>query len=232
MRKILDVLITYHSNARFIHPLTGKVYQMIGKTTSGSSLTAFVNSLYTGISFRYVFFRKMKNNTLYFDDYIRLWEGGDDNLYSERVECNFTPFSIAPYFTEIGLTYTSTDKSGELLSYNEKLDKKDFLKRYWRWDIHANRIVCPLELEAILKIPLWTKRNQAKREISSLEIFYDNVDAAIRELSLHGDVVYDMYVKKYRKFFQTHPHLHKPRLLDFDREHIIKLVIEDDACYY
>jgi hypothetical protein len=66
-----------------------------------------------------------------------------------------------------------------------------YLKRKFVFDEVAQRYIAPLDLDVILEIPQWTKRGSHEESI-----LLANIDVALRELSLHGQEIFEQYATK------------------------------------
>lgn len=69
-----------------------------------------------------------------------------------------------------------------------KIGNIEFIKRSFVFDRTSSLWLAPLRLDVVLEIPCWTKRKD------SLTITTDNVEVAIRELSLHSKDIFDAWV--------------------------------------
>ena len=133
----------------------------------------------------------------YFDEVSPLFLG-DDNIYGvhPRIAKTYTPKLIAETVAYEGHIYTSVDK-GPAPSVLDTLENSSVLKRGFR-KCRDGFYDAPLELDTVLEMPMWTRDNADR-----LVIAQQNMDTAIRELSLHGKEVFEEWIPKFRKFAGT-----------------------------
>jgi hypothetical protein len=118
---------------------------------------------------------------------------GDDNLISvgEPLRGWFNQTTLTRAFAKIGFTYTSEDKSEGGFESLRSIDEVSFLKRSWRYDPIVNTYVAALDLDTILEMIQWTKKND-----KDFNFVKTNVDTSLKELSAHGDLVWDKWSAK------------------------------------
>lgn len=139
-------------------------------------------------------------SALDFEDHVSALFLGDDNIFSvsERYKDIFTEEAVAGFVSKYGHVYTSADKS-PAKKVLTPLENHTVLKRSFRFEPLAQEYVGPLDLDVVLEIPLWTRSGQ-----DYLKIAVDNMNTAIRELSLHGREVFDLWLPKMRVFAGRH----------------------------
>jgi len=90
----------------------------------------------------------------------------------------------------IGLTYTSELK-GDIAEALRSITEVSYLKRMFRYDSSRRRWVAPLDIDSILECLYWTRRRDDAEVITQ-----QNVDFALKELSLHGEDIYSKYAPR------------------------------------
>lgn len=180
-------------NSKHITP-SGQIYQQTHSLPSGHPLTTIINSLYNHIAFRYCWVLAHGGrieSVFEFTDYVYLIAYGDDNVlnvHPDKADI-FNQRVCIEKMAEIGLTYTSEKKEvTHLVPAFRKLDEVSFLKREFVYDDELKRYIAPLELGVITEMPYWTKVND-----ESDFIVRDNLEAAVRELALHEEEVWDKW---------------------------------------
>lgn len=185
------------------HIREDSVFAWPSSLPSGHPCTTIANNLYNHISFNLCWIQLglpvFGPESFY--ERVYLVTMGDDNLYSVHPKYRdcFNEFAVSREMAKLGLTYTSEIKGEHLHAALRKLNEVSFLKRSFRWDSSLAIWVAPIELDVILDIPNWTKRNDDMRDA----ITTDNVEVALMELSLHGKDTYAQYapcmLKAYRE---------------------------------
>eukprot|EP00918_Siedleckia_nematoides_P017821 GHVU01038201.1.p1 GENE.GHVU01038201.1~~GHVU01038201.1.p1 ORF type:complete len:2755 (-),score=186.31 GHVU01038201.1:129-7826(-) len=120
---------------------------------------------------------------------------GDDN--ASKVNWKYRAFnavSFAKYLESYGIPVTSADKESAIKPRMAK-SEVSFLKRTFRYCRYRNRFVGPLELSSIVKRLLCYMQTRADPR----EVFGQNVDGALMELSLHPKEVFLEAKKKIQK---------------------------------
>lgn len=151
---------------------------------------------------------------------------GDDNEMSVgpplRIWFNQTTLTRA--FAKIGFTYTSEDKSELGVDSLRSIDEVSFLKRSWKYDPIVNTYIAPLDLNTILEMIQWTKKND-----KDYNFVRTNVDTALKELSAHGDGAWDQWAPKILRAAQDKLS-YMPSIVD--RRHALSLQLsrEDMNC--
>jgi hypothetical protein len=113
------------------------------------------------------------------------------------------------------MTYTNEAKTGNIVPFRSLSDVK-FLKRGFRKDV---RFYAPLELDVIMEMPQWVKT-----DLNVIDNTVNNVETALRELSLHPEPVFNEYsqqlLRASREHLPTQPEVLtylNYRLLDFNK---------------
>jgi hypothetical protein len=127
-----------------------------------------------------------------FDRFVNLVVYGDDN------ELNIAKQAIG-YFNQrtmeekmylLGHIYGEEKKTGRSF-VSRTIEEVTILKRSFRFDEDLGRYVAPHDLEVILDIPYWVHSKQCADQITR-----DNVDLALRELSMFDKKVFDEWAPK------------------------------------
>jgi len=130
-----------------------------------------------------------------FPDIVHCFFLGDDNIFAVRQDyaSKFTPQLIAETVAYEGHVYTDVNK-GPAQAKLGSLSEASVLKRGFR-KLSDGSYDAPLDLDTVLEMPMWT-RDSADRVV----IAGQNIDTALRELSLHGENVFNEWLPKLRKF--------------------------------
>ncbi len=184
----LDVADSYHIRGN-------RVYQWNGAMTSGAFLTIILNFLYNLFAFYYAWYKLHnfdRNCLREFKHHVFPQIVGDDNTFctSQIYIDKFTLQYIVDAIKDIGLTATSAAKDGNIGPY-KRIDQVTFLKRRWRYCEITRRYVAPIDLYSILETLYWVKN---KDEMYSTTC--SNVDLIFKELSLHGEEVFNEWEPK------------------------------------
>jgi hypothetical protein len=176
------------------HIFSNVIYEWPSSLPSGHPLTIIINCMYNHIAFRYCFFKTFPKENLVFNECVELQVTGDDNIFSvhDRYSDQFNELALPTLMAECGLKYT-TELKGKAVKPWRKLTEVNFLKRSFRFEKIFGCYVGPLDLSSILEIPCWTKKANGE------EIFYDNLNVFIRELSIHDTETFNYYAKAIRK---------------------------------
>ena len=117
---------------------------------------------------------------------------GDDNLIAvgEGMRSWYNQTTLTRAFSKIGFTYTSENKTGEVEPLRS-IDDVSFLKRKWIYDPIVHTYVAALDLDTILEMPQWTKKRD--KDFNNTRTV---VETALKELSAHGDVIWNEWFPK------------------------------------
>ena len=193
------------------HIVDGVIYEWMSGLPSGHPFTIIINTIYNHINARYTWIKEMGTIVGYNENVYAISQG-DDLAYAvtDEYRDKFNDYKIHERVKEVGMTYTASDKSGEIKPL-KSLTHITFLKRAFVFDPRENLWIAPLVLKSILKMVDWTKRKQRNKIVA------DNVIIALKELSLHDRYVFDDYSVKIRREFKHHyPFLHTSEPLDMD----------------
>lgn len=179
------------------HIIVDAIYEWRDSLPSGHPFTTIMNCLYNKFVFRLAWFdyNDFKLESLQkFITHVILFVLGDDNVFAvSGKHLAFNEPFLSKTLKKYGLDYTNETKS---ISSNigRDLNEVEFLKRKWFFNDYYHRFVCPLNLDVIKEMVLWTKDQYDSRQIT-----IDNVDFAISELSLHGKEIFDDFAIQFSK---------------------------------
>jgi len=114
---------------------------------------------------------------------------GDDNVWSVSESIPVQPSQVAEVLGKVGYTVTGADK--QAVGGFKRLEDCTFLKRGFRFDDDYKIYVAPLSLTTIKSFPYWTQSS------STIQDEIDNMNLAVRELSLHSEEVYNELFPKF-----------------------------------
>jgi len=178
-----------------VHVYDGTVYLWNHSQPSGNPLTAILNSVYNILSLRYVWI-SITVGTKYhtmgaFAEHVAAITYGDDNTLnvSDEVIALYNQVTMAEAYAKIGMTYTDETKSGQMVPFRT-LEDVQFLKRKFVYDKELARWRAPLTLETILEMPNWVRKTP---DINTDAQTCLNVEAAVRELAIHGKEVFELH---------------------------------------
>jgi hypothetical protein len=166
-------------------------YQLHDSLATGVFGTALWNSMYNIVCFRAAFVHAIGDVRAIteYRNHVYTIAFGDDNVVnvSHEVAHRFNQVIASKVLKQkFNLNYGSDQKEDKnAMQAFRPLTELTFLKRKWRYDDLVCRFVAPLELDVILEAPYWTKKGDLQEVIER-----DNVNFAIRELSLHDDLTY------------------------------------------
>lgn len=225
--RIREILWLEIVNSR--HVLNDSVVEWFGGMPSGNTFTPLINTIYNNKLFRLTW-AKINGTCTYamiaaFSKAVRLIALGDDNLYSVREEYRdkFDEFAVSKAMSSFGMTYTSELK-GESQVGLRKLTDVEFLKRSFRFDNTSLMWVAPLRLDVVLEIPYWTKGDASV----FTTITESNVNETMKELSLHGKEVFDVWSPRIVRACETRMSF-VPKFLSYES---CKEAVLDSESYY
>jgi hypothetical protein len=194
--------VLFWSKIRSKHICGRMVYYWHGALPSGDPLTVIINSLIHLIIIRYVFVLIVGLEQLSrFNNLVRVCTYGDDGVYTAHDEIvdEFNQNSVAKAYAIIGYTFTTEDKGDQtdVLPYRP-ISEVSFLKRRFVYLEEACRVVAPLNLDTVLEIPYWVKKNNDIDEQTAV-----NCKFAFRELTLHGPTMYEEWSLKIKRAFEN-----------------------------
>jgi hypothetical protein len=178
------------------------VYNVTHCQPSGCPLTAIINSWYFLLLCRIVFLlcamfyeasKMLRRGTLanmeVYNKCVAEVSYGDDNIVAvhESISEWFNQQTMTEAFEVCGHIYTDEAKSG-IQYVTRDLSEIAYLKRKFVFDDVAYRYIAPLDLDVVLEIPQWTKKGSLAESI-----LMGNIDITLRELSLHGEQVFEKY---------------------------------------
>lgn len=185
-----------------VHISEDIVYEWRSSLPSGHPMTSIVNSMYNHIAMAFCYYSIQKElgyiEPMSFYGRVYLIVMGDDNLFAVNGEAAyFTEENIATHMRKLGLKYTSDTKDGVNVQLREMIEVS-FLKRHFRRDYTVplaglyGMWVAPLDIDTILQIPFWYRKSIEPQR----EIVRTNVETVLKELSLHGEDVYNLWADK------------------------------------
>uniref|UniRef100_A0AB38ZJU3 RNA-directed RNA polymerase n=1 Tax=Crocidura shantungensis ribovirus 14 TaxID=3139534 RepID=A0AB38ZJU3_9VIRU len=194
--------------AQACHLCVNVVYMVTHCQPSGCPLTAILNSWYFLLLCRIVFLLcamvreselmcrvgTLANMDLY-NKCVAEVSYGDDNVVAvhDSIVEWFNQETMTVAFLACGHVYTDEAKSG-IQYISRDLNEIAYLKRKFLFDDTSYRYIAPLDLDVILEIPQWTKKGSLAESI-----LFGNIDITLRELSLHGEEIFDKYQKVIQK---------------------------------
>lgn len=194
--------------AQACHLCVNVVYMVTHCQPSGCPLTAILNSWYFLLLCRIVFLLcamvreseqmcrvgALANMELY-NKCVAEVSYGDDNVVAvhDSIVDWFNQETMTVAFLACGHVYTDEAKSG-IQYVSRDLSEIAYLKRKFLFDDTSYRYIAPLDLDVVLEIPQWTKKGSLAESI-----LFGNIDITLRELSVHGEEVFDKYQKVLQK---------------------------------
>jgi hypothetical protein len=194
--------VAYGQSIAHSYHIRGGVLELWpGSTPSGNYLTTLINCLINLMNLRWAFYRASDNQIScipHFKDHVVAEVLGDDNAVAVSPDYidKFSEAQIAKYVGELGYRATSASKDKPLSTEMTTIDHLELLKRTPRREpLLDGRYVLPLNIDTVLEIPLWTKKDKYT------EVACTNLDTSLHELSLHGQEAWDLYTPKMAAFF-------------------------------
>jgi len=181
-----------------IHLCENMFYSSTHSQPSGNPITTVLNSFYNSVSMRIAFYRCQKAagvTGVNFDDVVSMVSYGDDNVinFSDSIVDWFNQVDVTEAYATFGMIYTDEAKTGKIIPY-KTLPEVAYLKRSFRKE---NGIwFAPLDLSVCLEMCNWI-RDCPNHEAATC----DNIEAACRELSVHGKQVFDKWTPQLVKTF-------------------------------
>lgn len=159
---------------------------------SGHPLTSIINSMFVNVSFRYCWIKQTESLSSIdaFSDLVKLVAYGDDNISGIRPIAQTYGFdfrAIRYWMYTLGLAYTPENKLEDEYDY-KSLEECTFLKRGFRKEDGV--WYAPLDIDVVLEMPCWYRHGP-----EPLQRQADNIDNALRELSLHDSFTFDSYAE-------------------------------------
>jgi hypothetical protein len=173
-----------------------KVYMLDHTIPSGHPLTALANSMYSLMSFVYVWqdvFQDQPNmatNTSFFRHVAAAFYG-DDNVLNVTNEASkyFNQNTVVEPFERAGMTYTDELKSKFEMADTRPISVVSFLKRLFKYSKEVYAPVAPLELESIDESLYYTKKSCSVDNDLSMLVY-----ANCLEWALHGRELFDQRI--------------------------------------
>lgn len=222
----LRALATYLSDeATPLVCVNNDVFELDGKTMSGSLGTAEKNTMKLVLILMLAWYSMPKTQDLDFFEHVLNRHYGDDANASVKEEVieDFNCIVIHEFCKQVlGLTFTPADKTGKFYKYTN-VDNLVFLRRRFKYDERLDRYMAPLDYDSIVKMVTWTIPSNS---IPPDEQLASSMNSAIWELALHLDKnEHQLIVEKLRKIFlQVYPDYD---LRTFTYDYIIRSMIGD-----
>lgn len=188
-------MILWKEIVNSVHVYDNTVYLWNHSQPSGNPLTAILNSVYNILSLRYVWMSITVGTPYHtmeaYTTHVAAITYGDDNVLniSDEIAPIYNQVTMALAYEEIGMTYTDETKTGQMVPHRTLADVQ-FLKRKFVYDLELARWRAPLTLETILEMPNWVRRTP---DINTDAQTCLNVEAAVRELAIHGRETFEKY---------------------------------------
>ncbi|QQD86568.1 polyprotein [Diversinervus elegans virus] len=186
----------------FSYHISGKnVFQWLKSLPSGHYLTAIANSIFVliALSSAYLLALKRREQPVssldvdYFWEHFGLVAYGDDHVLAVPRSCAsfYNQNTLVDLLREFGLYYTDELKSARGVSDTRPLTDISYLKRSFRFDASVGKWVAPLSIDVILETPMWIRKCP-----DIYQQTFNNIEFALRELSMHNDEIWDEYAPK------------------------------------
>jgi len=162
----------------------GDLIEFYGSNPSGHPLTVIINSLANSLYMRYAYYVTNPKKECYtFKENVKLMTYGDDNIMNVSKHIDFFHHtSIQQSLKDIGITYTMADKEAESVPFIN-IENANFLKRQWKFEASMGVMLCPLEMDSILKsLMITVKSKSIPFEAQCMAI----VSSAMNEAFYHG----------------------------------------------
>jgi hypothetical protein len=188
------------------HLYKGEIFEWYYSMTSGSPLTALLNTMNNNLLFRSAWII-LGLAIKVFNTHVSLIALGDDVLYT--VHSDFRPFfnemTLPRALERMGMTYTTETKEAATSEFRD-LTSVEFLKRGFRFERalgSRGMWVAPLRFSAMMDILCWTKDIKGQQDL----IAVTNAELVIRELALHGRTKFDTWcLRIYNKVKELYPY--------------------------
>jgi hypothetical protein len=191
------------------------VYEWASGNPSGNPLTTILNTFNNNVILRYASLLAYDEFT-YGPDFrivsverdravllkqiencVNFMAYGDDNLITvgEPFREWLNQHSLSRAFPKMGFTYTSEAKNDDEVPPLRSIDDVTFLKRSWKFDPIPATYVAALDLDTVLEMCQWTTVND-----KNFNDVRTNVDNTLKELSAHGEEVWDRWSSNVIRF--------------------------------
>jgi len=174
-----------------MHVIGQSVYMWTHSMPSGVYLTATVNTVIGQMLMRLFYMstapRHMANMSS-FEKNVSIVIYGDDNVVgiSKEAKGFFNQQTITQAATDLGMTYTDEQKSGNVVPPTRSLTDVTLLKRHFVYSDEEGRWTGPLQLKTVLDVPNWYRNDNPEAVVLPLI-----VECTMRELALHDKQTYD-----------------------------------------
>lgn len=218
------------------HYFKGSIYEWSSSLPSGHPLTSLINCIYNQVAFRMCWISlldsipvAMRPERDEFHNHVVLFVHGDDNLFavSDWAAQFFTMDFIQSAMAEnLGLQYTDETKGDTIKGWRSITDV-EFLKRSFRYDDKLQRWVAPWRLTALLECLNWTRKGD-----QALQIVFDKVQLALKELSLHEKEVFDYWHALISRMYYLKLGRHSPPSLPVGYRRCQSMVLDQPFFLY
>jgi hypothetical protein len=178
-----------------IHVSGGTIYEWFGKLPSGHPFTTIINCLHNLILLMLCWVDLNPKGMDGLEDFFKHVYAnvfGDDNILniSDYAAEFFNQNTLPDAMLKYGFIYTDETKSGEIRPYRD-ISEITYLKRQFRFDEKLGRCLAPLDMVSVLELPYWYHK-----DVNELGKTVDNLEAALGELSLHKEEVFNEWAPK------------------------------------
>jgi len=185
-----------------IHLCNGIFYGCTHSQPSGNPITTILNSFYNSVSMRIAYRRCARKAGLLesqippFTEAVSMVSYGDDNVvnFIDSILSWFNQETVTEAYATFGMIYTDEAKTGNIIK-SKTLEECSFLKRGFKRDGPVTR--APLELGVVLEMCNWTRGKASDNETATA----DNISAAVRELALHGEDIFNLWSERLIRAF-------------------------------
>lgn len=182
-----------------VHIYENNLYQWTHSQPSGNPFTVILNSIYNCLIMRISYLVVMEKidlslcNMKSFEKHVSMVCYGDDNclnISNEIIEL-YNQKTITNAMDTLGHTYTDEAKQVDG-AISRTLTDIRFLKRNFIKHSSDTVYVAPLAIEVIYDMINWVREN----EVDPNELLRTNIETSLMEMSLHGEEIYNNYVKE------------------------------------
>lgn len=178
-----------------LHICKGYMYWNYCCNPSGNAMTVFINTGFSMLFFRYVWYIMLKKQRMTmtqfpFNQFVSLQVYGDDNIMGvhPRFRPFFTPALVAQEAKNIGMEYTDETKQGNITHFRS-LKECTFLKRDFFYDKQYCAYIGRLDLATLLEIPNWKFVDTHFADMAM------GLEQTIRELALYPPEIFNKWMK-------------------------------------
>lgn len=206
------------------HIFALQYYEWHSSLPSGTPLTALINTIYNQLAFR-VCFMFAGGDIEEFNSHVYVVALGDDNAWSTspKYEEMFNELTMPGLMKKAGMVFTNEAKEAAIYKFRD-LSDIEFLKRSFKFLKDKNRWIAPLQMESIAEMLNWTKKG-----LGGDQIAVNNIGVACRELSLHGNKVYNQWFGALMKLKQeNYPGFEVQAPISSNYDYMLNITLETD----